>query len=81
MWLLGRVLPYLVRGYVPVNDPNGQNYLQLLNIVDLLVAPEISENKVGELTVLIQEHHVKFVQLYSNSSIIPKHHFMILCNA
>ena len=77
MWLLGRVLPYLVGGYIPIDDPNWQNYLQLLNIVDLLMAPEISEDEVGELTVLIQEHHVKFVQLYSNSSIIPKHHFMI----
>ena len=41
------------------------------------MAPEISEDEVGELTVLIQEHHVKFVQLYSNFSIIPKHNFMI----
>ena len=62
---------------MPEDDSNWLNYCQMLNIVDLLMAPEITEDEVGELTVLIQEHHTEFVQLYSSDSVIPKHHFMI----
>ena len=50
---------------------------QLLEIVDLLFAPSISEDEVGYLSVLITEHHRKFVSLHSNSKILPKHHYMI----
>ena len=56
MWLLGRVIPYLIGGSVPEGDVNWKNYLQLLEIVDLLLAPEISEDEVGELGILISQH-------------------------
>ena len=77
MWLLGRLLPYMIGAHVPEDDPNWLNYCLMLSIVDLLMAPVITEDEVGELTVLIQEHHTEFVQLYSADSVIPKHHFMI----
>lgn len=77
MWLLGRVIPYLIGGSVPEGDVNWKNYLQLLEIVDLLLAPEISEDEVGELGVLISQHHTLFSQLYSSASVLPKHHFMV----
>ena len=77
MWLLGRVLPYLISGHVPMDDTHWQNYPQLLHIIDLFMAQEISVDEVGELTVLIQEHHAMFVRLYLSSSVIPKHHFMV----
>ena len=67
----------MIGAHVPEDDSNWLNYCQMLNIVDLLMAPEISEDEVGELTVLIQEHHTEFVQLYSSDLVIPKHHFMI----
>ena len=75
MWLLGRVIPYLIGENVP--DVNWKNYLQFLEIVDLLMAPEISEDKVGELTLLISQHHTLFSRLYTSSSVLPKYHFMV----
>ena len=77
MWLLGRVLPYMIGEYIPPTDEHWQNYLQLLDIVDLLFAPSITEDEVGYLSVLIDEHHQTFVSLYSNSKLLPKHHYMI----
>ena len=77
MWLLGRILPYMIGEHIPPTDEHWQNYLQLLQIVDLLFAPSISEDEVGYLYVLITEHHHKFISLYSNSKLIPKHHYMI----
>ena len=77
MWLFARVIPFLFGEDVPAEDENWSNYVQLLEIVDLLMAPEITKDEAAELSVLIREHHIKFVQLYSNSSMLPKHHFMI----
>ena len=77
MWLLGRILPYMIGEHIPPTDEHWQNYLQLLQIVDLLFAPSISEDEVGYLSVLITEHHQKFISLYSNSMLLPKHHYMI----
>ena len=77
MWLLGRVIPYLIGENIPEGDINWKNYLQLLEIVDLLMAPEISEDEVGELTLLISQHHTLFSHLYTSSSVLPKHHFMV----
>ena len=77
MWLLGRVLPYLIGEYIPPTDDHWQNYLRLLEIVDLLFSPSITEDEVGYLSVLIAEHHQTFVSLYSNTQLLPKHHYMI----
>lgn len=77
MWLLGRLLPYMVGEHVPSTDENWQDYLQLLEVVDLLFAPTITEDEVGYLSILISEHHHKFVSLHSSSMIIPKHHYMV----
>lgn len=77
MWLLGRVLPYLIGDQIPEGDEHWKNFLQLLEIVDLLLAPEISDDEVAELSLLIRQHHTLFCQLYTDSNVLPKHHFMI----
>ena len=77
MWLLGRVLPYMIGEYVPPTGEHWQNYLQLLEIVDILFSPSITENDIGYLSVLITEHHQTFASLYSNTQLLPKHHYMI----
>ena len=43
----------------------------------MLLAPEISEDEVSYLHILIQQHHETFVEVYPNASVIPKHHFML----
>ena len=46
MWLLGRLLPRMVGHLVPTNDEHWLNFLDLLEIVDLLLAPELTEDEV-----------------------------------
>ena len=77
MWLLGHILPYMIGEHIPPTDEHWQNFLQLLQIVDLLFAPSISEDEVGYLSVLITEHNQKFVLLYFNSMLLLKHHYMV----
>lgn len=77
MWLLGRILPFLIGSFMPHTDECWKNYLQMLEIVDMLLAPEISEDEVSYLHILIQQHHETFVEVYPNASVIPKHHFML----
>lgn len=42
MWILGRLLPVMVGQWVRVDDEHWQTFLLLLDIVDILVVPEIS---------------------------------------
>ena len=76
-WLLGRLVPFLVGEQVPEDDRHWQNYLLLLQILDLLLAPEITVDEVSHLNTLIPEHHSEFVNIYPDSSVIPKLHYLI----
>lgn len=77
MWLLGRLLPILIGSTVPHHNEKWQNYLILLDILDLLFAKRITEDTPGILHELITEHHTNFRQLYPDESITPKMHFLI----
>ncbi len=72
MALLGRLLPFMVARHVPEADNYWANYLRLLRVVDLLMAPEISADEVAVLDMLIREHHETFVHLYPEESVTPK---------
>ena len=77
MWLLGRVIPFLVED-IPEEDEKWKNYVQLMEIVDLLMAPAISEYEVAELGVLISYTYthniiITCVCIHFNRSI------MVLC--
>ncbi len=74
MWLLGRLLPIMVGDKVPVGDDQWLNYLDLLTIVDLLLAPELSEDDIALLSELITDHHHEFAKLYPDASVTPKMH-------
>ena len=67
----------MIGSLVPDVDGHWKNYLLILEISQLLLAPEILKDEVGYLGVLINEHHVAFAQLYPNESIIPKMHYLI----
>ncbi len=77
MWLLGRLLPIMVGDKVPVGDDHWLNYLDLLTITDLLLAPEITEDDISHLSVLIKDHHQEFVNLYPHASVTPKMHYLV----
>lgn len=78
MWLLGRLLSQMVGDKVPRGgDDYWINFLNLLEIVDLLLAPSITEDDVIYLSTLISDHHQEFKSLYPHASITPKMHYLV----
>ena len=77
MGLLGTLLPVLIAEDIPLCDEYCQNFLLLRKICDLMLAPELLEDEVAYLQVLIEEHHSNFKCLYRSQSITPNMHFMI----
>ena len=77
MWTLGRLIPIMIGEHVPQDDEYWQNYLLMLQITDLLMSPEISEDEVAYLKVLITDHFTEFVRLYPESSVLPKMHYLV----
>lgn len=77
MWCLCRLLPLMIGNLVPETDSRWINFLQLLEIVDLLFAPVLSNDHVAYLHFLIEEHHQIFTDLYPDCSITPKFHYMV----
>ena len=76
MWTLARYLPVLIGSHVPTDDENWDNFIALLDITDYLVAPELTIDEAAFLKCLIQDHHTKFTNLYPDSSVIPKMHYL-----
>ena len=62
---------------VPSGDEFWINYLDLLEIVDILTPPELTEDGVANLATLISDHHQQFKLLYPNASITPKMHYIV----
>ena len=77
MWLLGRLLPLMIGYWVPEEDEHWLSYLLLLDIVDILFAPDISPEDISLLSVLIEDHHNEFTVIYPSNPVIPKMHFMV----
>lgn len=77
LWCLARMLPLLLGDYVTENEPHWDNFLLMLTITDYVFAPVISEDIIGYLKILIQEHHEAFCILYPSMPIIPKQHYVV----
>lgn len=77
MGLLGRLIPLLIAEDVPLDDEYWQTFLLLREIIDLILAPELLEEEIAYLKLLIEEHHCNLKRLYPSHSITPKIHFMI----
>lgn len=67
----------MVGDRVPTGDEHWLNFVDLLIIVDLLLAPDLTEDDIADLSVRITDHHHEFVKLYPNASITPKIHYLI----
>lgn len=77
MWLLGRLLPLMIGHLIPFGDEHWSLYLLLLDIVDILFSPDINEDDISLLSVLIQDHHSQFRILYPSAAFLPKMHYMV----
>ena len=63
--------------YVPVDDLHWCNYLLMLDITDILLAPEISLDEIGHLKLLTEDHPSTFDTVYASTSVIPKLHYLV----
>ena len=77
MWLLGRILPLIIGDHVPEDNEHWLLFLQLMEIVDLLFSPALTQDHAVYLSSLISDHHNDFSILYPDQTIIPKMHFMV----
>ena len=52
-------------------------FVLLLDIADLLLAPESCEDEAGLLSAMISDYHQEFIHLYPSASITPKFHYLV----
>lgn len=76
MWLLGRLLPLMVGDHVPKDDVHWICFIDLLRILCLTTAVEITDDCIDVLTLLIENYLYQFNALYPNS-ITPKMHYLL----
>lgn len=76
MWLLGRLLPVIFGKYVPDSDTHWKCYVQLLRILTISTATEVTDDTVATLSLLIRDYLTTFNSLYPDS-ITPKFHYLL----
>ena len=74
MW---RFLPLVIGHLIPEDDEHWDNFLCLLDIMDILFAHPVTTDACALAEVLISDHHSKFKDLYPHISVTPKMHSMI----
>ena len=77
MWTLGRFLPLAVSHLIPPGNENWENFLRLLEIMDIVFSHVIPQDQVGYLESLISDHHLCFKGLYPGASITLKMHSLV----
>ena len=77
MWTLGRFLPLVIGHLVPEDDQYWDNFLCLLDVMDILFARPVTPDACALAEVLISDHHSNFKDLYPHVSITLKMHSMI----
>lgn len=77
MWCLCRLLPLMIGCKVTEMDEQSNNFLQMLEIIDIVFAPITSQDLIVYLHLIIREHHESFIELYPHCRITPKMHYMI----
>ena len=76
MWLLGRLLPLMVGQYVPEEDDHWQCYINILRILTLATAVEVTDDTIATLAQLVEDYLHQMNLLYPNS-ITPKMHYLL----
>ena len=77
MWTLGRFLPLVIGHVIPEGNEYWENFLTLLEIMNILFARRIAKEDCGYLESLISDHHSCFRKLYPNVSITMKMHSVV----
>lgn len=75
-WSLIRFLPLLLGQKVPTDEPAWHLLADLKDIVELVVSPVQTKESIGYLNFKISEHRVRFKELFPETNLLPKHHFL-----
>ena len=76
MWLLGRLLPLMIGQYIPEDDKHWRCFLDLLRIMAISTAVEVTLDSVSVLAMLIEDYLLHFNALYPDC-ITPKMHYLL----
>ena len=66
----------MVGKYVPSDDAQWKGYIQLLRILTISTAIEVTEDTISILSLLVRDYLVTFNSLYPGS-ITPKLHYQV----
>ena len=77
MLTMVHIFPLLIGDKIPHHDKNYHCFMTLIKILQICLAPVVTDSLVAFLRVLIEEHHHSFCEIYANESFIPKLHFMV----
>ncbi|PIK60815.1 hypothetical protein BSL78_02296 [Apostichopus japonicus] len=76
MWCLIRHVAVMLGDLVPEGDEHWELLLALLDCLDIIFSPIISNGDTKYLSELISDHHQLFLELFPERHLKPKHHFM-----
>ena len=75
-WTLIRLLPVLIGIKIPTDDDVWYLLMELKDIVELCFAPCITEHAVGYLATKIAAHKRLYKELFPQTNLKPKHHYV-----
>ena len=70
-------LPLLVGDRIPEDDENWLSFLLLLRICEIALSPICTSDTIVYLKLLVEEKLSMFKQLYPQSNVTPKFHYMV----
>ena len=76
-WCLLRLLPIMIGSYVPENDAHWLFLIELKDIVEICFSYKLSESHISYFRLKIQDHLCSFLDLFPNTKLLPKHHFLL----
>ena len=76
-WCLGRLLPLLIGDLVSEDSDHWENFLTLLTIMDLVLAPHTTPANADLVAALVQDFLSEFKELYPHKNLTPKMHHLI----
>ena len=77
MWTMARNLPVMIGDLVPEGDRHWETFVTLLDILDMCMAPVVTEDMASHLSLLIRDHHETYIELYPDLPLLPKHHYIV----
>lgn len=77
MWTLARNLPVMIGDLIPEGDTYWETFLTLLDILDICMAQVVSDDMAAHLNLLIRHHHEAYRDIYPETPLLPKQHYMV----